>query len=106
MRTANALLVALLLLAHPAAAAKRSVHALTRFLVRADGATDHLEVARALDELRAMGPKAAPAAETLSALLAHRAGLYRDRDKVQVIRLRGYIVVTLGEIGFPPSAEW
>jgi len=83
MRIVSALLAALLLFAQPAAAAKRSVRALNDFLARVDGATDHVEIARALDELRAMKTKAAPAAETLSALLPHRAKVWTDRDKVQ-----------------------
>lgn len=94
------------LLAAPVIAAKRSLRELTSFLSRSDGTTDHLAVAAALDELRAMGKRAAPAAETLSALLAHRAPLYRDRDKSEVVRLRAYVLVTLSEIGFPASAEW
>ncbi len=100
------LVLALLLIVQPAAAAQRSVQALTDFLARADGATDHSEIARAIDELRAMKTKAAPAAETLSSLLPHRAKLYRDRDRVEVVRLRSHILVTLSEIGFPQSAEW
>lgn len=95
-----------MLVASPVAAAKRSLRALTDFLARADGATDHLAVASALQELRAMKGDAASAAETLSDLLPHRAKLYRERDKVQVVRLRAYIVVTLSDIGYPPSAEW
>ena len=106
MRTVSALFAVLLLFAQPAAAAKRSVRALSDFLARAGGATDHVEIARALDELRAMKTKAAPAAETLSALLPHRAKAWSDRDKVEVLRLRSYILVTLSEIGFPASAEW
>jgi hypothetical protein len=73
-------------------------------LARSDGATDHLQLAAALDTLRAMRGDAAPAAETLSALLPHQAKLYADRDKNLVIRLRAYIMVTLGEIGYPDSA--
>lgn len=101
-----AVLAVAVLLASPAAAAKRPLRALTDFLARSDGATDHLAIAAALDELRAMKSKAAPAAETLSALLPHRAKLYRDRDKAEVVRLRAYIVLTLSEIGYPESAEW
>lgn len=108
MRTARvlALVCVAVLVAPPATAAKRSLRALTDFLSRADGATDHLAVAVALDELRSMGSGAAPAAETLSALLPHRAPLYRDRDKAEVVRLRAYLMLTLSEIGYPESAEW
>lgn len=82
-------------------AATKNVCAL---LAHSDGSTDDVVIASALDVLRSAGPKAAPAAETLSALLPHRSALYRGRDKFQVVRLRAYIVVTLSEIGFPRSA--
>jgi hypothetical protein len=96
-------LVASFLLA-TSAAAKAPVESSIDVLARSNGATDHLQVAAALDTLRRMRGDAAPAAETLSALLPHRAKLYADRDKTLVIRLRAYIVVTLGEIGYPDSA--
>jgi hypothetical protein len=102
MRTGRTL--ALLLFLAPAAFGSLRSH--IDFLARADGATDDYEVAAALDALRAMGKKAAPAAETLSALLLHQAKLYRDRDKLLVVRLRAHILVTLSEIGVPESAEW
>jgi len=73
-------------------------------LIRSDGTTDHVLIAAALDVLRSMGHRAAPAAETLSSLLPHRSKLYKDRDKLLVVRLRAYIMVTLSEIGFPSSA--
>lgn len=88
--------------AGPAAAA--AVPALSDLLARSDGATDHRLLASALDVLRSLGPRAAPAAETLSRLLPHRHKLYEGRDKLLVIRLRAYIVVTLSDIGFPSSA--
>lgn len=78
---------------------------LSALLSRSDGATDDVLIAAALDELRAMGTGAAPVAETLSRLLRYQSALYQDRDKALVVRLRGYILVTLSEIGFPPSAE-
>lgn len=88
--------------AGPAAAA--TVPALSDLLARSDGATDHLLLASGLDVLRSLGPRAAPAAETLSSLLPHRHKLYKGRDKLLVVRLRAYILVTLSEIGFPSSA--
>jgi hypothetical protein len=88
--------------AGPAAAA--AVPALNNILTRSDGATDHLLLASVLDVLRSLGPRAAPAAEALSSLLPHRHKLYKGRDKLLVIRLRAYILVTLSEIGFPSSA--
>jgi hypothetical protein len=85
------------------AAAVVALPALCGLLTRSDGGTDHLLVASVLDVLRSLGRAAAPAAETLSSLLPHRCKLYHGRDKLLVIRLRAYLLVTLGEIGFPPS---
>jgi hypothetical protein len=73
-------------------------------LIRSDGNTDHVLIASALDVLRSLGHGAAPTVETLSRLLPHRNKLYTDRDKILVVRLRAYIIVTLSEIGFPSSA--
>jgi len=81
-----------------------ATQALCDLLTRSDGATNHVLIASALDVLRSLGPRAAPAAETLSGLLPHRSKLYTGRDKLPVVRLRAYIVVTLSEIGFPSSA--
>lgn len=86
-------------------AASAATKTLTEMLVRSDGATDHLLIAAVLDVLRSMGTSAAPAAETLSGLLPHRSKLYTDRDKILVVRLRAYILVTLSDIGFPSSAR-
>jgi hypothetical protein len=88
--------------AGPAAAA--AVPALCDLLARSDGATPHLLLASVLDVFRSLGPRAAPAAETLSSLLPYRCKLYKGRDKLLVVRLRAYIMVTLSEIGFPSSA--
>jgi hypothetical protein len=85
-------------------AASTAVPVLCDILVRSDGRTDHVLIASALDVLRSMGPRAAPAAETLSGLLSHRSRLYKERDKMLVVRLRAYIFVTLSEIGLPASA--
>jgi hypothetical protein len=85
-------------------AAEAATPALCNLLDQSDGATSHLLVASVLDVFRSLGPRAAPAAETLSRLLPHRHKLYQDRDKWLVIRLRAYVVVTLSEIGFPSSA--
>lgn len=84
----------------PAAA----VPALCDLLIRSDGNTDHILIASALDILRSMGRRAAPAAETLSSLLSHRSRLNKERDKMLIVRLRAYIFVALSEIGFPASA--
>jgi len=87
-----------------AAAAAGTLRERCDFLSRADGATNDVAIVAALDALRAMRGKAVPAAETVSALLPHRAKLYRERDKYLVVRLRAYAMVTLSEIGVPRSA--
>ncbi|HYI07876.1 MAG TPA: hypothetical protein VEK57_02290 [Thermoanaerobaculia bacterium] len=86
------------------ASSDQNLRSALTLLTHADGHTDHLQLAAALDALRALRHDAAPAAETLSALLPHRSRLYEDRDKTLVIRLRSYILVTLSEIGYPESA--
>ena len=85
-------------------AASAATLLLTEMLSNSDGATDHALVASMLDVLRSLGPVAAPAAETLSALLPHRCKLYRDRDKMLVARLRAHILLTLSDIGIPSSS--
>jgi hypothetical protein len=70
----------------------------------ADGRTDDRLLASSLDVFRAMGSAGAPAAKELSGYLPHEAELYWDRDQLEVIRLRSYLMVTIGEIGLPAQA--
>jgi hypothetical protein len=77
---------------------------LCEFLAKSGGTTDDVVVAAVLDVFRAHPNAGVRAAETLSSLLPHRCKLYRERDKIVVVRLRAYIVVTLSEIGVPSSA--
>lgn len=77
---------------------------LADILERSDGNTDDVLVASVLDVFRSAGVRASPAAETLGRLLAHRSKIYKGRDKVLVVRLRAYIVLTLSDIGSPSSA--
>lgn len=85
-------------------AATAAIPAISHLLAGSDGATDHLVLAAALDVLRALKHRAAPTAETLSGLLPYRCKLYTGRDKLLVIRLRSYLMVTLSDIGVPTSA--
>jgi hypothetical protein len=78
---------------------------LAESLASSNGSVDHHQVVAELDQLRAMGRSAAPAAETLSGLLSYRSKLYADRDKAIAVRLRSYVLLTLSDIGFPPSAR-
>jgi len=77
---------------------------LAALLERSTGSTDHHVIAGVLDAVRAHAATAGDLAETLSELLGHQAAIYQDRDKWQVLRLRAYLFVTLGEIGLPDSA--
>jgi hypothetical protein len=72
------------------------------FLTRADGHTDHLHLAAALDTIRRT--RATEAVEALSALLPHQSRLYSSRDKALVVRLRAYLMLTLSDLGYPDSA--
>lgn len=87
-----------------AAKAISAVEAVSAVLAGADETTDPLVVAAALDVLRAAGPEARPAAEVVSGLLSYRHPLYRDRDKLLVVRLRAYALAIVAEVGTPPSA--
>ena len=85
-------------------AASAAIPRLSYILTYSDGSTNHNLVAAVLDVFRSLGAHAAPAAETLSSLLPHRSKLYRDRDQGLIVRLRAYIMLTLSDIGVPPSA--
>lgn len=77
---------------------------LCEFLAESDGSRDDAVIAAALDVIRSLGRRAAPIADRLAKLLVHRCRLYKGRDKMQVVRLRSYLFVTLADIGFPPTA--
>jgi hypothetical protein len=78
--------------------------ALAQALRQCDGTTDHHQVAAYLEALRAMGPRAASAADTLVQFLPERSPLYKDRDKSDALRLRSFLLVTLADVGVPRTA--
>ncbi|HMB54219.1 MAG TPA: hypothetical protein VKU40_12940 [Thermoanaerobaculia bacterium] len=80
------------------------VETATARLAAAGAGSDPFRVAADLDVLRAAGPAARPVAPVVAALLPYRHPLYRDRDKLLVVRLRAYLVVTLAEIGAAEAA--
>jgi hypothetical protein len=86
------------------AANSDSVETIALALRQANGATDEREVARQLEALRAIGPRASSVAESVAELLNESSPLYRDRDKHEVMRLRAYVFVVLSEIAIPSSA--
>jgi protein SCO1/2 len=98
----RAIAVALLLFASTAYGGP-SAASLAAALARYDGATADREVAGTLEALGRLGPAAAPAVPVILRQLAERSPLWRDRDKLQVIRLRGFLFATLSRLG-PPAA--
>ena len=77
---------------------------LRKALASCDASTDDARIVALLDSLRSLGSQAAPAGDTLSAMLNHRHPIYRERDKSVVTRLRTHLFLTLSEIGTPDSA--
>jgi protein SCO1/2 len=86
-------------------AAAPSVANIAEALSRCDGATDDRQVGGYLEALGRMGPAAAPAAvPVILRQLSERSLLWRDRDKTQVVRLRGFLLATLARLGPPEEA--
>jgi protein SCO1/2 len=82
-----------------------SASSLAAALARCDGATDDRQVAGYLEALGRMGPSAAPEAlPVILRQLSERSPLWRDRDKLQVIRLRALLFATLAKLGPPEEA--
>jgi len=82
-----------------------SAASLAAALARCDGATGDRQVAGYLEALGRMGPAAAPAAvPVILRQLSERSPLWRDRDKTQVVRLRGFLLATLARLGPPEEA--
>lgn len=103
----KAIAVALVLFASTTggAAAGPSEASLAEALARCDGATADREVAGDLEALGRLGPEAAPVAvPVILRQLAERSPLWHDRDKLQVIRLRGLLFATLARLGPPDAA--
>jgi HEAT repeat protein len=85
--------------------ASPSVPALLEVITRADAKTSTHEIGACLDALRAIGPDARSAADTLVPLLSERSRLYRNQDKFLAHYLQAYILVTLADIGVPAGAK-
>ena len=81
-----------------------STQSLLQIWQRATGATDDKLLAATLDVFRAMRNAGQPAAPELAQYLGHESAVYWDRDQLEVIRLRSYLMVTLGDIGLPVAA--
>lgn len=79
-------------------------NALLKIWENASGDTDDRLLAATLDVFRTMGPAGGAAAPDLARQLRHEARVYWGRDYLEVVRLRSYLMVTLGEIGLPVTA--
>ena len=77
---------------------------LRKALASCDASTDDTRIVQLLDSLRSLGSQAAPARDTVSAMLNHRHPIYTERDKSLVTRLRTHLFLTLSDIGTPDSA--
>lgn len=73
-------------------------------LLRCDRHTYHKVIAGLLTDIRRSKIHSTITSEILSSMLSYDAEIYKDRDKWEVVRLRSYILLTLGETGFPESA--
>jgi hypothetical protein len=68
-----------------------------------DGAPPR-EVGACLDAIRSIGTNAAPAANVMVQLLDEKSPIYRNAQKHEVHRLRGFLLATLAETGVPKEA--
>lgn len=84
--------------------ARLATQALAEALNQADGATDHHQIGAYLDALRSIGPSAVGAADTLVKLLPAHSRIYENRDHFTANYLKGYLFVTLADIGTPRTA--
>ena len=78
---------------------------LIRIWSQADGGTPDGLLAGVLDVFRAMGPAAVASGPRLCEFLAHEFAAYQGRDRLETIRLRAYLMVTLAEVGVPVEAH-
>ncbi|GJL54191.1 MAG: hypothetical protein NPIRA02_13230 [Nitrospirales bacterium] len=81
-----------------------ATEALCAALRRANGQTASFLIAAYLDALRTIGRAADSASETISDLLSYRSVIYADRDTLDVLRMRAYLLVVLSDIGAPESS--
>jgi Uncharacterized protein SCO1/SenC/PrrC, involved in biogenesis of respiratory and photosynthetic systems len=73
-------------------------------LLRCNRHTDHKVIAGYITEIRKIAIHSTITSEILSSMLSYQSEIYQDRDKWEVLRLRSYILLALGETGFPDSA--
>ncbi len=70
----------------------------------AAGRANIRETGVCLDVLRALGSNAGPASAVVTALLPENCAVYRNVEKHEVDRFRGFLFATLAEIGVPKEA--
>jgi len=83
-----------------------AVPAITNLMCEAAGGRANIrETGVCLDVLRALGSNAAHAREAAAALLPENCAVYRNAEKHEVDRFRGFLFATLAEIGVPQGAQ-
>jgi hypothetical protein len=85
-------------------AAAPATAGLAKALVASNSRTPEPEIGLYLETLKAIGPGARSSAETLVSLLPEDSAMLRDRPKLRVYHIRGFIMVTLAAVGVPDSA--
>lgn len=82
-----------------------AVPALVAALKVADVKLSTHQIGAYLDALRAIGPDARSAADTLVEMLSERSPLYKGQEPFLAHYLQAYIIVTLADIGVPDGAK-
>ncbi len=82
-----------------------AVPALVEALKQADAKTLPHQIGAYLDALRAIGPDARAAGDTLVEFLSERSPIYRNREKFYAHYLRAWFLLTLADTEVPASAK-
>jgi HEAT repeat protein len=82
-----------------------AVPALTEALRHSTVKLSTHQIGAYLDALRAIGPDARSAGDTIVELLSERSPLYKGQETFLAHYLQAYLLVTLGEIGVPDGAK-
>ena len=93
-----------LILKRLGARAASAVPALTAALAQSNSNTDEQVLAAYLDALRAIGPAAGGASQTMTDLLPEQSEIYQNRSESVAHHLQAYLLGTLAQVGVPASA--
>jgi HEAT repeat protein len=85
--------------------ASPAVPALIAALKQADERLSTHQIGAYLDALRAIGPQAKSAGDTIVEFLSERSPLYKNRESFLAHYLQAYLLATLADIGVPDGAK-